>query len=178
MPERHPETFDRRALLCGGCAAFALSACKDPAGTSPDTGPLDTGGDPTAPALDPDDPLANPDYPCSPPLEPGAEGWRAFALSEHPELAEVGGHIATSTPNGNLFIVAHVVEGCYVAAARRCTHQGVLMTYEPSRGQFVCPRHGSLFDWRGAPVGGPATAPIEVYTAGRDGDTIWVKAPD
>lgn len=168
---------DRRDLLCGGCA-LALSACAGPtSGTGPTGGDAtgaDTGGDDPTFVGDPDDPLSYPDYPCNQPIDPGGDGWTAHTLAQNPELADVGGWI-TSVANGKLYILAHVMEGCYVAADRACTHQGVLMDYVPARGQFVCPRHASLFDWTGAVVGGPAPTPIRVYFAGRDGDTVWVK---
>jgi Rieske Fe-S protein len=52
------------------------------------------------------------------------------------------------------------------------------MDYSPTRGQFVCPVHASLFDWEGQVVGGPAVLPIRVFFAGLDGDTVWVGATD
>lgn len=165
----------RRELLCAGCA-LALQACAGPSRTAPQpTGETGSTGDTDPPTLtDPNDPLSNPDYPCDQPIDPGGAGWTSHSIAQHPELAEVGGWI-TSQSNGKLYILAHVMEGCYVAADRACTHEGVLMEYNPDRGQFVCPRHASLFDWTGAVVGGPAPAPIQVYFAGRDGDLVWVK---
>ena len=65
-------------------------------------------------------------------------------------------------------------EGCYVAVARRCTHQGALVHYNPARGQFVCPLHASVFGVDGGVVGGPAPTALQVFFAGRDGDKVWV----
>ena len=115
---------------------------------------------------------------CPAAIEPGGDGWVGFDLADHPELAEVGGWIPAATAAGTLYLVAHATEGCFIAAERRCTHEGVIMEYVASRGQLVCPRHASLFDWAGQVVGGPAQAPVRVFFAGRDGDTVWVKPTD
>ncbi|MEQ1505010.1 MAG: Rieske (2Fe-2S) protein [Myxococcota bacterium] len=172
-------TVDRRQLLCGGCATFALACSGSTDAVAPQaTGDTGTPGG-TGPGPEPiDTPLENPVYPCDQPIVPDGPGWRGFKISEHPELDEVGGWMASATAGGKLFIIAHVQEGCYVAADRRCTHQGVIMDYVPDRGQFVCPLHGSLFSWTGEKVGGPAPTPIQVYFAGREGDTVWVLVTD
>lgn len=165
----------RRAFLCGGCAAAAVSAgCR---GVSTDRSVSDYTGDTAKDPVTTDDPLANPDYPCNQKIEPGAEGWADFSLTFHTELLEVGGWKGFSVPGTDprkLIIVAHVMEGCYVALARNCTHQNTLITYDPDRGQFICPNHGSIFDWQGIPVGGPAPVGLEVFTCGVEGDTLWV----
>lgn len=185
---------DRRALLCGGCASL-LSACgpavlgisdarygkkrgKDKA-PSPDTATPDTATPETGLPTDTtfEHPLDNPSYPCSQPITPGAPGWKAFPLETYPELLEVGGWIPNSDGNGLLIIVAHVQQDCYVAAARRCTHSLVVMDYSPEQAAFLCPLHGALFGWDGAVLSGPPTVPLEVFFAGREGDTVWVYLP-
>jgi Rieske Fe-S protein len=169
--------LDRRQLLCGGCAVVAVGCGRktdSPPGETTDTGSTE----PTEP-FDPNDPLANPDYPCNQPIEPDATGWVGYSLSLHPELASVGGWkgltIPGSTPVKSI-LIAHVQQDCYVAVARNCTHQNTLIEYDPDRGQFVCPRHASLYDWEGVPVGGPAPVALEVFTAGSDGEKVWVYA--
>lgn len=173
------QDLDRRRLLCGGCAAMTLAACGGNPGVDPQAGTTgETGG--TNPGTLPGtitDPLDNPNYPCDQPIDPGAPGWTAIQLSQHPELETVGGWLPTQA-NGKIIIVAHVQQGCYVAVERRCTHRGTLIDYDPARGQFVCSAHASIFDWEGFVVGGPAPAPIAVYLCGREGDTIWVRGPD
>src|SRR5688572_19980526 len=127
----------RRQLLCGGCAAITLASCSgrnfvtdDPDDTGLGGG---TGTEPGEPNLF--DPLANPDYPCNQPFVAGGEGWGAIQIANHPELAEVGGSIPATSPGGTQYILAHVEPDCYVAVARRCTHQGVLISYDPARKQ-------------------------------------------
>ena len=172
----------RRELLCGGCAAFTLAACgnrnfaTDASEPTGDTGGPGPGPGPGTGDFDPsvEDPLANPAYPCDQPIVPEGEGWIGFDLSRRPELATVGGWIPATTRSGLQYIVVHVSEGCYVALARRCTHQGALVAWNPDRGQFVCPLHASVFDIDGSVVGGPAPTPLDVYFAGREGDTVWV----
>lgn len=185
---------DRRALLCGGCASL-LSACgpavlgipdarhggkrhNPDTGLSTDTATPPETGLPTPPETTPfEHPLDNPSYPCSQPIEPGAPGWKPFPLDSYPELREVGGWVGGSDGNGLLILVAHVQQDCYVAAARRCTHSQVVMDYSPEQAAFLCPLHGALFGWDGAVLSGPPTVPLDVFFAGRDGETVWVYLP-
>jgi Rieske Fe-S protein len=153
-------------------------ACGREPGTSPEDTTDSGDTEPTEP-VSPEDPLANPDYPCNQTIEPDAEGWVGYSLSLHPELGEVGGWKGLTIPGSSpvkSILIAHVQQDCYVAVARNCTHQNTLIEYDPARGQFVCPRHGSLYDWEGVPVGGPAPVALEVFTAGSDGEKVWVYA--
>lgn len=173
--------IDRRSLLCGGCAAFSLAACGDRnfVTDDPGSGTDDTSGPGPDPVLpDYEHPLDNPNYPCDQPVEVDGEGWGGFDVTVRTELQTVGGWIPATKPSGFQYIVAHVEEGCYVAVARRCTHQGALVAYDPGRGQFVCPLHASVFDPDGTVVGGPAPLDLEVFFAGRVGDTVWVRVTD
>jgi cytochrome b6-f complex iron-sulfur subunit len=172
---------DRRALLCGGCAGL-LSACGPAVIGIPDHRPRkdkdptdDPTGEPTETEEPIEHPLDNPDYPCNQPIEPGAEGWRGLSLEEFPELGEVGGWVPTSDGNGFLYMVAHVQEDCYVCVPRRCTHNQVIMDFVPEESAFVCPLHGARFGWDGSVLEGPTETPLEVFFAGREGDTVWVR---
>lgn len=49
----------------------------------------------------------------------------------------------------------------YHALSVRCTHQGCRV--RPSRNSFVCPCHGSTFDFEGNVIHGPAKAPLQRF---------------
>jgi cytochrome b6-f complex iron-sulfur subunit len=163
--------FDRRWLLSRGCAAVALSACAEqeplvypePTGDTSSSGTSSLGTSSTADT-----------YPCHQQITPGGAGWTELPLSEYPDLAEVGGWYAV-TAGGSEIIVAHFQEGCYTAILRACAHEGVAINYVPERGQFVCPRHGAIYDEDGQKVSGPAPTGLPVYPCGREGDSVWVR---
>lgn len=79
-----------------------------------------------------------------------------------------------------------VAEGCRVALARVgdqvfafgdvCTHDGGPLGEGKLEGFAVqCPRHGARFDIRtGRALRLPAVAPIPVYPARVEGDSVWV----
>ena len=157
--------FDRRTFICGGCA-LTLAAC-----AVPPPGPLDTGAGTadtdTTPPID--------GYPCGQEIDPGGAGWTALPLSEYPDLADVGGWYPV-TVGGTEIIVAQGVEGCYTAIVRACAHEGVAINYVPARQQFVCPRHGAVYDLAGDKVSGPQPRGLDHFPCGREGDTVWVRA--
>lgn len=160
--------FDRRWLLSRGCAMAALVSCAgDSTGTKPSTGD-------SSPTGDDDDTTPTDTYPCNQTIDAGGAGWEALPLSQYPDLETVGGWYGV-TIGGSEIVVAHIEEGCYSAILRACAHEGVAIDYVPSRGQFVCPLHGAVYDEDGNKVAGPAPTGLPVYPCGRDGDTIWVK---
>ena len=163
-------SFDRRQLLCGGCAAFTLAACgRDPGAPAP--GATGDTGDTSRPGTT--DPTPASTYPCDQALTPGGPGWTPLPLVEYPDLAEVGGWYPVTVAAEEI-VVAHVIDGCYTAIRRACAHEGVAIDYVPARGQFVCPRHGAIYDLQGDKVAGPQPTGLPVYPVGRQGDTIWV----
>jgi cytochrome b6-f complex iron-sulfur subunit len=161
--------FDRRALLGGGCAWLAVGCAGDKTTASGHSGPTPTDGTTTDTGTAPT-PFA--DYPCD--QEVTATGTE-LRLTDYPDLAVVGGWYAVNLGAGEV-VVAHVVEGCYAAVARACTHEGVAVDYVPARAQFVCPRHGAVYGADGEKVSGPQPAGVQRYPVGRVGDSIWVQA--
>ncbi len=167
--------FDRRAVLRGGCAMWAVG-CAGPTATTPtDDRPDDTGTTPpghsaattdTEPSID--------GYPCDQAIDGAAAGWTELPLSEYPDLAEVGGWYGV-TVGGRELVVAHVVEGCYTAMDRACAHEGRFIDYRPERLQFVCPLHGAIYAPDGTKVAGPQPTGLPVHPCGRVGDVILVK---
>lgn len=60
-----------------------------------------------------------------------------------------------------------------------CTHQDVSLAegeVDPSERTLECWKHGSAFSLvTGEPESLPATRPVPVYTAGIDGDRVWIE---
>jgi len=46
--------------------------------------------------------------------------------------------------------------------------------WDPSRGQFACPCHGSIYEPTGQNVAGPAPRPMDYMEIQIRGDEIWV----
>jgi Rieske Fe-S protein len=63
------------------------------------------------------------------------------------------------------------VYDAYVAISTRCTHVGCPVRYVQAAQRFICPCHGSVFDFLGERVGGPAVRPLDrFYTRVRNGE--------
>ncbi|GCE30646.1 hypothetical protein KDA_61300 [Dictyobacter alpinus] len=69
-------------------------------------------------------------------------------------------------------ILLHLPDDKLVAYDRACTHEGVLVTYDPKTGKLVCPRHHAQFDPQraGAVVKGPAQRPLKPIAIHVNGD--------
>jgi serine/threonine protein kinase/Rieske Fe-S protein len=59
-------------------------------------------------------------------------------------------------------LLIHLPSGKFVAYEKACTHEGVLVHYDPQTQMLVCPAHGAIFNpaQNGAVVQGPAPTPI------------------
>lgn len=68
-------------------------------------------------------------------------------------------------------IIAHTMQGAYIAVSQACTHEGTAVNYVSSNSTFLCPNHGSVFTERGAVQTGPATKPLTVYKTTFDAST-------
>jgi cytochrome b6-f complex iron-sulfur subunit len=62
----------------------------------------------------------------------------------------------------------------FTAVQLACTHQGISVVYNATLGEFVCPRHDSLFSTSGAVLQGPATKPLKQYTIAVTNTTLNV----
>jgi cytochrome b6-f complex iron-sulfur subunit len=61
------------------------------------------------------------------------------------------------------FYLVHLKEESFIAIYRRCTHLGCSVPYEPGKGQFVCPCHGSAFTPDGDVLNSPAPRPLDLF---------------
>jgi len=71
------------------------------------------------------------------------------------------------------FYLSRLPEG-FIALYWKCPHLGCTVPWDPSRGQFACPCHGSIYEPTGQNVAGPAPRPMDYMEIQIRGDEIWV----
>jgi len=76
-------------------------------------------------------------------------------------LATVGNAALVQASNTQL-LVARTAQDAFVALTAICTHQTCTITGVASQ-QYVCPCHGSTFDFTGKVLGGPAPVSLHQY---------------
>lgn len=70
-------------------------------------------------------------------------------------------------------VLTHDAQGAVQGFSAVCTHQGCTVG-SVEGGAIVCPCHGSQFDIKtGAPVAGPATAPLAKVAVVTKGDSVY-----
>lgn len=150
-------TPTRREFLQAGCAtllASMLVAC---------------GGDGDSPTAPIDVPAGSITF---------ANGVVTVRLAEIPDLTRANGHVVVGlTDSANRADVVIVnAGGSYRAFTSVCTHEGCTVSGFANQ-RLVCPCHGSEFNLSGAPVAGPATAPLRQYTVTLDQGTNTLRIP-
>jgi Rieske Fe-S protein len=97
----------------------------------------------------------------------------SFTVDLATEIKDVGASITKKE-----VIVVRLAEGndvsSFTAVQVACTHQGTAIDYDASKGNFVCPNHGSQFTTTGAVINGPATASLKKYKIAISGDTMTI----
>lgn len=72
--------------------------------------------------------------------------------------------VGSVTPfNEGRFYLVRLADGGFLALYRRCTHLGCSVPYDPVRGEFVCPCHGSAFSMDGQGLNPPAPRPLDGF---------------
>ena len=66
------------------------------------------------------------------------------------------------------------LNGTYVALTSVCTHSGCFDSWTFASNKFTCTCHNSIFDTAGKVLEGPATQPLQVYTASVSGTTLTI----
>jgi Rieske Fe-S protein len=51
----------------------------------------------------------------------------------------------------------------YVAISTRCAHLGCPVKFVQAAGNFICPCHGGVYDFRGEVIGGPPVRPLDRF---------------
>lgn len=65
-------------------------------------------------------------------------------------------------------------EDIWLALDRACTHSGCLVKFNVDAQEFHCPCHGSVFDWTGQPLSGPAKTPLAQWEVDVAKDQVHV----
>ena len=86
------------------------------------------------------------------------------------KLAASGGWLLIETAKT---LVANL-NGTYVALTSVCTHSGCFDSWSFANSRFTCTCHNSIFDTAGKVLQGPATQPLQVYTASVSGTTLTI----
>ena len=63
----------------------------------------------------------------------------------------------------------------FVVFSRVCSHLNCLVRWEESKGQFLCPCHGGVFDKEGNVVAGPPPRSLERLTVKVEDGVLYVK---
>ena len=85
-------------------------------------------------------------------------------------LATTGGWLLIETAKT---LVANI-NGSFVALTSVCTHLGCADSWTFSNNNFTCTCHNSIFDTAGKVLGGPAPAPLQVYTTSVSGTNLTI----
>jgi cytochrome b6-f complex iron-sulfur subunit len=92
------------------------------------------------------------------------------APANAPLLAD-GGSVYKS---GVVVVCLSASSQTYTAVSQACTHQGTTIGFDVSKGNFLCPNHGSRFSTAGAVVNGPASASLKKYNTTLTGTNLRV----
>jgi cytochrome b6-f complex iron-sulfur subunit len=97
---------------------------------------------------------------------------REFQIAGGGKLQK-GEALAFVLPDQSKGIVCVTQSGELRALSAKCTHAGCIVEWQ-GRDQIHCPCHGSKFDATGKVLGGPATRPLSVFKARKQGDDALV----
>ncbi|NOX61221.1 MAG: Rieske (2Fe-2S) protein [Chloroflexi bacterium] len=79
----------------------------------------------------------------------------------------------TEFPDGRFFLI-RAKDGGFLAVYRRCTHLGCAVSWEPAANEFVCPCHGSHFDFYGDVQNPPAPRALDAFAVHIEEGDVWV----
>jgi cytochrome b6-f complex iron-sulfur subunit len=79
----------------------------------------------------------------------------------------------TPIEGGNFYLV-RLEDGGLLAIYQKCTHLGCVVPYEPTKGAFVCPCHGSEFTLEGDLINPPAPRPLDLFLLTLEEGQIFV----
>ena len=174
-PSRRNFIKQATTLTIIGGSAFILEACggggSSPTSSDDGTGGGDTGGGSGGNGNGGGDTGYNYD---------ATTGIITIDISKiHTTLQTVGTGIALApsiTFDDRGIIVLRTSTQSVKALSRRCTHQGNTVNIDSTNNNLLCPSHGSVFDFNGNVVSGPATSSLTQYSASLSGTMITITA--
>ena len=86
-------------------------------------------------------------------------------------LNTAGGFYVDRTNN---IIIARTLTNEFLAVSSLCTHQQVLIDFQPSNNRFYCSGHGSVFSTTGAVLNGPAASALKQYKTALSGSNLRI----
>ena len=101
----------------------------------------------------------------------------ALKLAKVPKLSKIGGWTILKVKKKDIMFIRDG-EDSVKAFNPECTHQACTVGYNHESGYIECPCHNSLFDLEGKVIKGPATEPLERYTASLKDERIIVSIDD
>lgn len=108
-------------------------------------------------------------------LWPAAKGGADETVELQGADSMTPGQSRTIQVGGKAVIVVRNRSG-FSAFSAVCTHLGCLVTWEASKGEFLCPCHAAVFDAKGRVVSGPPPAPLPVYAVKEVSGKVYVSA--
>lgn len=103
----------------------------------------------------------------------GAAVGKEFQIAGGGKLSP-GTALAFVLPDQSKGIVFVTQSGELRALSAKCTHAGCIVEWQTGRDEIRCPCHGSKFDTAGKVLGGPATKPLAVFKARKQGDDALI----
>jgi Rieske Fe-S protein len=89
-----------------------------------------------------------------------AETYRSVVLTTVPGIGEAGKTTAY-VRKGSVDLEED--ENGYIAISTRCAHLGCPVKFTEAAGNFICPCHGGVYDFRGKVIGGPPVRPLDRF---------------
>ncbi len=81
----------------------------------------------------------------------------------------------TVTPfRGSRFYLVRLKDGGFMALSLKCTHLGCSVDWVPTKDEFVCPCHASIYNMEGVVVRSPAPRPLSIYKVIIEGGLVKV----
>lgn len=74
----------------------------------------------------------------------------------------------------NGIIIAHTLDGRYLAVQQLCTHANFSVGYVPNGDLFYCTLHGGTFADNGAVLTGPPKQPLATYKTSLNGNLLRI----
>lgn len=101
-----------------------------------------------------------------------------LALSEHPDLQQIGGSLSVEVDSlEDPILVFNRGEAGYAAVSQRCPHVGCKVDYQLESDDLKCGCHGSRFSVEGDKTKGPAKTGLSSYAVLSDAEAITISLP-